>query len=252
MGTELSFITGISVLLNIILSLALLNVKSEQKQDQSNLMKIKQSSAEYSFKASQCSAALGQKVRELRDTISSLTMAEAKIADLQKVITSMSVANQAQSKSYEKQIQHLQNSANIPFLDQLEAENNSLTARLENAKKENDQLTTQVEELREKLESTAVRASTMYIAMKSGISLSVDNLPIYHNSDPRRPYGDLTAYVNKQSGIYHMDYCCAPYVCEPQNYFEARKKYTPCKKCGRKTIWADTTPNWLREISPKL
>lgn len=87
------------------------------------------------------------------------------------------------------------------------------------------------------------------------VSFHPNGMPIFHNPDTSKPYGDWTVYINQKSGIYHLDYFCSPYSSECSHLFNVLgTDIRPCKKCASGRIHLSGIPLWYTnylEIKPK-
>lgn len=87
------------------------------------------------------------------------------------------------------------------------------------------------------------------------VSFHPDGMPVFYNPDSSKPYGDWTVYINRKSGIYHLDYFCSSYSSVHSHLFNVLgTDIRPCKKCASGKIRLSGIPLWYTnylEAKPK-
>lgn len=77
------------------------------------------------------------------------------------------------------------------------------------------------------------------------ISFAPDGMPAYWRPESERPYGSYTVYIRRDSGIYHLDPCCAGWTPEVGHLFDVLETpLRPCKRCAAGRLPVEKIPDW--------
>ena len=77
------------------------------------------------------------------------------------------------------------------------------------------------------------------------IVFAKNGLPIYWKPNMHKPYGDYTVYVNRTTGIYHVDRLCSSCRAVEDHIFNVVGHTRPCKKCADGFYSFSSVPDWF-------
>lgn len=116
---------------------------------------------------------------------------------------------------------------------------------LEKLRRENRKIIADLEHVDKKRKDVERELQLLRNNVPPEISFAKDGMPVYWNPNPHKPYGDYTVYVNKKTGIFHIDYFCASYDSTQTHLFKAINCARPCQKCARNYSDLTTIPDWF-------
>lgn len=203
------------------------NELSKQKQEYESIIKVLQDKLAHATDESSqmserfCGTPFVKEIENLKASVNSLT---DELAEKNMQISTLKVLLETKKES--KTVQSSEDSMQTNISDYLE--------RIQLLEHELESAYSKISESETSRNNTSTDIPMMKVESQipPEISFAKDGMPVFWKPNPRKPYGDYTVYLNKKTGIYHVDYFCAGYNSTETHIFKVIDIARPCQKCA--------------------